>query len=649
MGETISAEHKLDCYPGEEGISWGVGVRHFNQAKSSAMDSYLLSDADFKACRTGIRRAQHETTLEIKQAQLASFQPALLPVMDEATLIYWERLFKQAFLLALFQYNLNCSLVRKQRKASDLALLKSYERALAKINDALNRKQAPIVIQGSIDEADITHDLKQDNPSRVPCCLQGPYTPCVAIRETLSEMNWYRLYWVWAGGNGGLLAAVLSLPGVKSHYDKEGKMAQKLDMPLNILGYLSWTLYYLRFILNLLMMLKHLLPVGENKKFSLKERFAIQWAQRKFTMMNDLVWGTVDLVTVYWLTGNVSKMAGAWGGVLTVCLMLFDVFLAYKERREEKARFDTANHALKQKISQRSGEIEKQIEGLHLQNMLQVDRIMAYHYKVMRAEPIDESDEDAARLAETVTLKACHNLIGLDKEKSALEEEKALLIFDWYFREKVLTSTLYFNIAFVPVMALIVGNVLPDLIHGVTLSMAALSAVTVVGGGLAVLITVAQTYYQKQQAINKLQAELDLVIEKKQSTHEPLALSRLIEKAHYLEKMIDYERRSQIFSISAQLIFAGAVFGALACSTPVGLGIIAGVILLGLVMKLALRKSKPSAPNLLDAPVTPTLSDHEKERRTDSKPLLKCQSAFFSDKTAPLIAEENKTHLLRVA
>lgn len=641
MGGTLDREY--DCYPEQPTISWkAIGAPYLTHSpdheSSFPKSPYLLSDTDFNTCHRHIKQAQDETALRIKQTQLAALDPSLLPLMDEPTLMYWQQLARQAFLLALFQYNLNKSLQRKQKKEKELALLIRYELLLRQIDTLLNDKK-------HVEEKEERLQDEVAATASLPKWLQGPYTPCVAIRDTLSELNWYRLYWVWAGGNGGLLAAVLSLPGIKSQFDKDGKMAKKLDMPLNALGFLSWTLYYTRFLLHFLMLIKHLLPVGDNKKYSLKERLQIQLAQRKYMMMNDLVWGTVNLVTIYWLTGNVSKMAGAWGGVLTIVLMCFDVLLAYLERAEETKRFNNANGALKRKIQLKERQLSQALQALFLQDTSRIKALMAFHKRRH-----DDGGDDSAlvELAKSVSLEHCRQLIALEKEKQALEEEKALLEFNWYYQKKTLDSTFYFNIAFVPVMGMIVGNLLPDLIHGVSVSVAALSTVTVVGGVVAVLITAIQTYYTKQQAIEKLKAELQLLVEK-MSTADKQALPRLEAKQTYLENMIKHERREQVASISAQLIFAGVVFFALTCSTPVGLGIVGGALFLGVLVKMALAYNKPTEPNPLE--------DLKQTKRafllpeTESKDLFieNHSSTFFKHKKLPAISTDSHAALLRVA
>jgi Flp pilus assembly protein TadB len=194
----------------------------------------------------------------------------------------------------------------------------------------------------------------------------------------------------------------------------------------------------------------------------------------------------------------------------------------------------------------------------------------------------------------------CLKLLSLERKKKILLDEKELLEFDWKYKKRELTANLVCSALFVPVMAMIMATVLPSLVKGVALTLGALSMVTVVGGVLAVLITVGLTIYNKEQAIYKLKAEKGKVLRElslldKTKPNAALESQRLEKKADYLNHMIQYERKSQIFSVTMQLVFPLVVFSALLLPPPIAVGVILAFLLVALGLKLALMKSKPAA------------------------------------------------------
>ena len=95
----------------------------------------------------------------------------------------------------------------------------------------------------------------------------------------------------------------------------------------------------------------------EEKSKPWTERFQTQWDQRKFTLLNDSVWATGNIVCFFLLYGK--GLAGTLGDALTLALLVFDISLAVWEFEEEKTRHNKEmqdyedNIALfKQKIAQ---------------------------------------------------------------------------------------------------------------------------------------------------------------------------------------------------------------------------------------------------------------------------------------------------------
>ena len=114
------------------------------------------------------------------------------------------------------------------------------------------------------------------------------------------------------------------------------------------MGYVSWILYYVRFLINFMLVLKHSIVLpgeiapwmsDEEKRMVLDEkgrwsRFKEQLAIRKFTLINDLIWATTNLLCFFWLLG---PALGPLGDFLTVMLLVGDASLCVWARTEATA------------------------------------------------------------------------------------------------------------------------------------------------------------------------------------------------------------------------------------------------------------------------------------------------------------------------
>ena len=157
------------------------------------------------------------------------------------------------------------------------------------------------------------------------------------IKAAMGAFNEKRLYWVW--GSGLIKTMLELLPDSLEHL---GQAKDTIKYPDPYTGALSWGLYYFRFSLNLSLLLKHTIQgpwmSEEEKSTPWTERFLTQWDQRKFTLLNDSVWATGNLVCYFWLTGPGTM--GTLGDALTLALLIFDISLAVWEYVEEQTRYN---------------------------------------------------------------------------------------------------------------------------------------------------------------------------------------------------------------------------------------------------------------------------------------------------------------------
>ncbi|WED42794.1 hypothetical protein [Legionella cardiaca] len=185
--------------------------------------------------------------------------------------------------------------------------------------------------------------------------------------EWMSAVNGRRLYWVWGGG---MLASALELLAFEGSLSPEQiERAQKgLGAPSPVTGYMSWILYYTRFGINLILLLKHTINCSwwmseEEAQIPAWERFKTQLSQRKFALLNDAIWATANMVCFFWLNGGGSL--GYAGNVVTAVLLLMDLGVSIWAFVEESTRhnkemkaFNKKKEALKEEFDKLTGLIE---------------------------------------------------------------------------------------------------------------------------------------------------------------------------------------------------------------------------------------------------------------------------------------------------
>lgn len=143
--------------------------------------------------------------------------------------------------------------------------------------------------------------------------------PVTVWLEWACAFNECRLYWVWAG-SVGVLGTIVSLLPDDFVYKLQAQ--QLLDLPTPFMASLGWILYYLRFGVKLYQMLYLPETIDDPD-------------QTKFSLINDLVWATGNLICFFWLCGN----AGVLGDKLTTALLLMDVSLSIWKYCEKKAQY----------------------------------------------------------------------------------------------------------------------------------------------------------------------------------------------------------------------------------------------------------------------------------------------------------------------
>lgn len=183
---------------------------------------------------------------------------------------------------------------------------------------------------------------------------QGAGKTATAIEE-MTNVNGLRLYWVWGRS---LLSSVLEM--LPADFANNAQTKEIIAAPAPYTGYMSWILYFTRFGINLGLLLKHTIRgpwmSQEERQIPWWDRFTTQWDQRKFVLLNDSIWGMVNLACFFWLLGE--GLLGYMGNVATGLLLIMDIGLtvwkfwqASTEHNAAMLRYKHDLESLKQKMT----------------------------------------------------------------------------------------------------------------------------------------------------------------------------------------------------------------------------------------------------------------------------------------------------------
>ncbi len=593
-------------------------------------EHYLSNHTDFAFTRDDLDEyrqrlfsMRNKEALKTKEESLKSFVQGAVPLMSEDDVRYWQTLISELFVLTLFTYNYHRVLERKQLYQFYEEKLNRYKRYLELLQVKLadgDLEQSLFVSANQVGWSPVFYLGFSLGRWYVDQYEEMRRSPTVATTSWLNELNWHRLYWVWAGGNGGLLGSLFDLEWIKTHCKGHERASKNLAIPVAFLGYVSWILYYFRFSIEFFKLIKHTVsnPWMSEAEANMpwQERLKGQWDQRKFAMLNDLVWATVNLVTIYWLTNSVSLMMGAYGGLLTIGLMCFDVSIAMWQRQEEREAHERECERIRAKQDLFQGQLTSLLEMHELKSIRELILRRAYLRAVKKhqelAEQLAQNRTDiklqqavkAARetlttfsaevTSSTMDLKTCEKGLTFYRKQLILDEEEAVVELNWKYQNKLLNANVTFAAIFVLAMALMYTPIFPVLIPALAFSSQFGAYGVFVGCLFAVGVTAGQTVYEANLEQDKAREKIDAIIEKKKHLESTwfqvedlddrrmalLEYKRLYADLHYQQALIKHEGIKKVFSATTQVIFPAFVFGALFLTTP---WMIASVVAFGLV------------------------------------------------------------------
>jgi len=377
------------------------------------------------------------------------------------------------------------------------------------------------------------------------------------IRENMDWLNEKRLYWVWGSS---FLKAMLSLLPSDFFYAEQAQQVARIPDPYT--GAMSWALYYFRFALNLGLLLKHTIRgpwMSETEKGEAwSERFQTQWSQRKFTLLNDLIWATGNLLCFFWLIGKGA--AGTWGDMLTVVLLVFDITLTVWDYEEQRVQHNKQMHDYNDAIKK----LEAQIEDLNATR--------------------DNEDKEAQK-----------QLLDLNLQISALERARTQCAREWNYQKMNLTNNIAYAIGLMLAFVLLAAPFFPvaaTTVAAITMSGAVLCfALSVIYNAIKsgielnkAKMTVKELKEAQSQKVNAFKELVTLGADENAKRLMFLEVKKLMVDTEYQEKMITLQTMKLIRNIIIESLIPAVAFVSLVF-LPLGPGI--GVIAAALALAVA--------------------------------------------------------------
>ncbi|RUR13132.1 hypothetical protein [Legionella sp. km772] len=418
------------------------------------------------------------------------------------------------------------------------------------------------------------------------------------IRDNMGWINEKRLYWVWASV---FLKTTLSLlPEDFFNVDQANAVVSSPDL---YTGTMSWGLYYFRFALNLGLLLKHTIAgpwmSAEEKSEGWTERFKTQWAQRKFSLLNDSIWATGNLLCFFWLYGKGA--AGTWGDILTIALLVFDISLAVWDYEEQRTQYNQQINDYEEALNH----LKKQATDLKLSN----EKIQKElnELKLALAEAQEESQMQSLQMRiSTLQIKKAEqedSVKELDIQVSALERAKAKCEREWNYQKMTLATSIAYAVGLMLAFVLLTGPFFP-------FAAATIAAMTIAGAVLCFAFSVINNaikggieIHKTKMTVKELRADQEERIRAfKELAALPhaeenakklmfLEIKKLKIESEYQEKLITLQtmklmRSILIESMIPPLVFLSLVFLPLGA----GLGILAAALALAIGTNVLINK-----------------------------------------------------------
>lgn len=572
------------------------------QAEVSAVfNDYIAAGEhtfNFDVIAAAKHRRSLSTSLSLYSARLAQTNSASFKFLTDAERAAKEQELLFTFYLLATQFRLDEAEHRRQSHGERLAQIHQCTRLIYSLRQSASKDTPAAQQQAAIDDSEKTLKylgLTIIGPEVAKRVAEMASAKSSTTVHWMSEFNSRRLYWVWGGG---LLTSVISM--LPDGFGDKLQGETVLAAPSPALGYISWILYYARMGISLGLLLKHTIAgpwmSKEERKIPAFERFKTQWDKRKFSILNDAVWATVNLVTFFWLTGN--GMLGYYGNVLTAGLLLFDVCMNVWRLLEEQTR-----HAAQ--LQKYNNDILK----------LQA-RIAAAQ------EDSDEKKSLEAQLKNLAAVRKEFEREGKYKHYSAIND-------------------LVYSVSLFAAFAVVCCLFVPPAIIPAATSL----LLGVVGAGICFTLTVAYSIASTAIEIAKFRSKKQAIYEEAENLLQAfkdctdpntkkllyLDIKQALAESAYQEKLAQFQKIKLIRGIFIDAFMPPIILASLLfLPLGAGLGVIAAAIAIGIISYFIVNRLEPKAEQL------PSFSETA-YKTFESAPSLEILTAkkpgFFSETT----------------
>lgn len=541
---------------------------------------------------------------------LLATEPSLIPFMEPAQ----QEALSQDLLLAYFklcsdyQYHTN-----ENRRQHLKGLAQDIERCEFLLNLLrANEEERQVSLQAYYDahqHAEKDFEFKRWFNGKLEKLRDISAGKTVYLRQWMADLNIWRLYSVWTGM---LLGNVVNQIPTDFHNIQQTQTV--LENRKLGLGYLSWLLWYSRFLINFTLLLKHTIRgpwmSEEEKNKPWQTRLQEQLQQRKFMLLNDIVWGTSNLVCFFWLVGE--GLLGYLGNVLMVGLLIADVLITRWKFAEENQK-----HLEEMRL------FREEIDGLN-------EQLEAIKQLKLTQDEIE------------------HKTAVLNRQLQQLKTARDRCEREWNHQQSKQDTAKKYVVGvllgyFITCSLLIPKEVIPLLSY---------TAMSMLGTSFLFLLSIAYNAYNANLDISKTKSLRKSALEECKailSQEGPLSKADYIRfktlesNALYQEKMAKYQEYRLYRKLLIESLVPFAIFTAFTfASFSLAVAFIATGVVLALASHYFLEKKKPKAP-------TPVPFDGNAYETMDKKAQLKSIDTALKPKPFQLFnqskppIEENTT------
>jgi len=420
------------------------------------------------------------------------------------------------------------------------------------------------------------------------------------ITQTLGDkILWinkdWRFFWVWLSAVfSSIYMLIQQQISIAILHPDNLSFAMQNSLPAQGLNWLQMILYPIRLAMHITLLLKHTLMPTTGEALILKsktDRLKIEWKKRKFLVLNDILWTSVNAAT---FTGapwpslsdktaiqfgvDPAWMLGVAGNVLTLLLLIGDTYLMVRRVQKEKSLYleQTKHHAERLgKLVRGNNVISVEDSVLYQEKLTTLNQLTVLGFTETLLDCFSPKNELTRLLDEMKTLEE-----GILEKIKCIEDNKTKewraafeqasmardhLRLEWKYKEKELNYSVRY-ISVVVLSWLIYCNIfLAPLLFT---SMAFVLGTSLSGGAFLLVGHMVLQYYMANIQIERATEYKNLKMSEadalwgRGSSEDYLEIKQcLIEAAHY-EQLVRYheyrQRRAMILSVSIVLsIFLG--------------------------------------------------------------------------------------------